>query len=330
VDAVSRIADAVLYEGHVLWPYRRSALKNHERWTFGRLHPEGHHAAGDACCLQAQVVLASAAGARVTVALRFLQMIERRVHRDAGAGGLQPVDALEIDGRSFLTWDEAIERRVVIMTDVPLAEPLSHVFEVSDGVDEEPLADATGARAGALIRTWRALRGRIVVTSDSVEPGLLRLTVAVTNTTPWTPAPRVLGATLLATHLVLGAEGGQWVSLTDPPAAWRDAVAACRNIGTWPVLVGEPGDQSTLLAAPIVLYDYPRIAPESAGDFFDATEIDEMLVLNVLGLTDDERREVVAGDPRARQIVERCASMSVEDVMRLHGVLRDPRLMPGG
>ena len=96
------------------------------------------------------------------------------------------------------------------------------------------------------------------------------------------------------------------------------------------MLVGEPGDRSTLLAAPIVLYDYPQVAPESPGDFFDATEIDEMLVLNVLGLTDDERREVVAGDPRARQIVERCAAMSVEDVMRLHGILRDPRVTSGG
>jgi hydrogenase maturation protease len=264
------------------------------------------------------------------VALRFLQLIERTVYRDAGPAGLLPVDTLDVDGRSFLTWDEAIERRVMVTAALPLADPLHQSFEVAAGSDEEALPAATGARAGALIRTWRALHGRVVVTSEAVEPGLHRLTVEVTNTTPWTPpASRLLASTLLATHLVLGVDGGQWVSLTDPPEPWADAVAACRNIGTWPVLVGEPGDRSTLLAAPIVLYDYPQVAPESPGDFFDATEIDEMLVLNVLGLTEDERREVAAGDPRARQIVERCAAMSVEDVMRLHGVLRDPRVMPG-
>ena len=42
VDEVRRIADAVLYEGYLLWPYRRSALKNQRRWTFGGVYPEAH------------------------------------------------------------------------------------------------------------------------------------------------------------------------------------------------------------------------------------------------------------------------------------------------
>jgi hypothetical protein len=95
------------------------------------------------------------------------------------------------------------------------------------------------------------------------------------------------------------------------------------------VLVGEEGAQDTMLASPIILSDYASIAPESPGDFFDATEIDQMLVLNVLGLTEEERREVAASDPRAREIVERCAALSKEDVLRLHGTLRDPRARGG-
>jgi hypothetical protein len=124
---------------------------------------------------------------------------------------------------------------------------------------------------------------------------------------------------------VLTAEGGRFVSLQDPPEPLRAAAAACRNVGTWPVLVGEPGARDTLLAAPIVLSDYPEIAPESPGDFFDATEIDQMLVLNVLALTDEERREAAASDPRAREIVERCAALSPDDFLRLHGAMRDRR-----
>ena len=74
-----------------------------------------------------------------------------------------------------------------------------------------------------------------------------------------------------------------------------------------------------------MLSDYPEIAPESPGDFFDATEIDQMLVLNVLALTDEERREAAASDPRAREIVERCAALSPDDFLRLHGAMRDRR-----
>jgi hypothetical protein len=325
VDAVRRIADAVLYEGHVLWPYRRSALKNRERWTFGRLHPQGH---GEATTLQAQLLLETDRVARLDVTLRFLHLVERRVHRRTPAG-MQPVDTLDVEGQRYLSWDEATERSIELHTQLPGA-PAHESFDIPAGGEDEPLLDRHEALAGLLGRRWRALHGAIAVSGEVEEPGLVRVTVTVTNTTRWTREASPLASTLLAAHLVLIAgDGARWVSLTDAPRRWQPAAAACVNVGTWPVLVGEPGDRSTMLAAPIVLYDYPQIAPESPGDFFDATEIDQMLVLNVLGLTEEERREVAASDPRAREIVERCAALSKEDVLRLHGTLRDPRARGG-
>ena len=74
--------------------------------------------------------------------------------------------------------------------------------------------------------------------------------------------------------------------------------------------------------APIILPDYPQVAPESPGDFFDGCEIDQLLVLNILGLSDAEKREVRAGDPRAREILERTEAMTREQIMRLHGTWR--------
>jgi len=329
VDAVSRIAQAVLYEGHVLWPYRRSSLKNRERWTFGRLHPEGRRGPDEAAALQAQTLLETDGTARVALTLRFLHLVERGVHRHT-PGGSEPVDTLEIDGRRYLAWDEATERHVEVAGTVP-GDATRTAFHVPAGQDEEPLAGAGGRIAGALVRTWCGLDGTVDLAGERVAPGLVRVTARVSNTTAWTDAAaRGLACTFLATHLVLVARAGRWVSLTDPPAPWRPAAAACDNVGTWPVLVGEPGERTTLLAAPIVLYDYPRIAPESPGDFFDATEIDELLVLNVLGLTDAERQEMAASDPRAREIVERCAALSADDLMRLHGALRDPRATARG
>jgi hypothetical protein len=89
------------------------------------------------------------------------------------------------------------------------------------------------------------------------------------------------------------------------------------------VLVGEEGEHDTVLSSPIILPDYPQVAPESPGDLFDSTEIDQMLVLNILSLTDEEKREMRDSDPRAREILERTESLSEDQLMRLHGAIRE-------
>jgi hypothetical protein len=151
--------------------------------------------------------------------------------------------------------------------------------------------------------------------------------VAVTNETAWDGGTRdeALERTFVSTHTVLRAEGAAFVSLTDPPEQLRDLAARCENVGTWPVLVGEQGDRSRLLSSPIILEDYPRVAPESPGDLFDGGEIDELLTLNILSLTDEEKREMRDSDPRAREILERTAALSAEQLLRLHGAVRDLR-----
>ena len=80
-----------------------------------------------------------------------------------------------------------------------------------------------------------------------------------------------------------------------------------------------------MLFSPIILYDYPKIAPESEGDFFDGTEMDEMLTLRVLTLTDAEKEEMRQGDPRARRILERIESLTGEAMLKVHGVVRSLR-----
>src|SRR5262249_19580321 len=130
---------------------------------------------------------------------------------------------------------------------------------------------------------------------------------------------------MVSTHLVLGIDAGEFVSLLEPPIELQPSAAECRNVGVWPVLVGDPGDHHTLLASPIILYDYPQIAPESAGDLFDGTEIDEILSLRIMTLTDEEKKEVRESDDRARQILERTEDMPAEQFMKLHGIVRGLR-----
>src|SRR6478672_1715732 len=114
-DPVRAIADAVLYEGYILWPYRRSALKNQRRWTFGGVYPRGHSAAhpDDPWTMRTECLLEGGADATVEVRVRFLHVVTRRVGRAAG-DGLELVDELEVAGERHVAWEEAVEREIAV------------------------------------------------------------------------------------------------------------------------------------------------------------------------------------------------------------------------
>jgi hypothetical protein len=243
------------------------------------------------------------------------------------------VEKLRVGQDLYLPWDEATEREVAVgrFELSGLGSPGRAGIDIPAGSTEEALRDPTGEVVGALVRGWRALRGTVEVEADLLREGIYRLTVRITNATPWKGEDResTLRETFVSTHTALTVEGGEFVSLTDPPEELRELAEGCENIKTWPVLVGEEGERSKMLSSPIILYDYPQIAPESPGDLFDGTEIDQLLVLNVLSLTDQEKDEVRASDPRAREILERCESLSPEELMNLHGAIREFRMLGG-
>jgi hypothetical protein len=337
LDAVRAVADAVLYEGYLLYPYRATSAKNQLRWQFGVLGPDGVAEAGtgEDSRLEMQVLLRGPVS--LTVHVRFLQLQRRRTERFEGD---RFVDApeLRIDGERWFAWDEAIEVE------------RSHLLERADDTwtvtadageeIEELRAAVDGVVAGRLVRQrWHVE----AACSARLEPvgGLYRLTVAINNVT--SPAgldkEAALRQSLIGTHLII--EGAGFVSVIDPPADAQAAAESCRQHRCWPVLVGEPGEElrylsggddppepprtsSFVLGSPIILYDYPEIAQESAGSLFDATEIDEILTLRVLTMTEEEKAEARATDPKAAAIIERCDQMTSEEMQRLHGVLRDP------
>jgi hydrogenase maturation protease len=166
--------------------------------------------------------------------------------------------------------------------------------------------------------------------SEKAEDGVFKINVVVRNTTPF-KAERALGrdqallSSMASVHTVLCAHDGRFISQIAPPETLSGLAANCKNIGTWPVLAGDEGEADLMLSSPIILYDYPQIAPESAGDLFDGTEIDEILSLRIMTLTDDEKREMSQSDERARAMLERTENMPVEQFMKLHGVLRGLR-----
>ena len=334
MDAVKKIAEAVLYEGYILWPYRRSAKKNQQRWTFGGVHPRAYSEArgeDDPWIMQTQCLVVGDEEPSIEVKVRFLHVVEREVGKKRGEA-LEFVDELRVGGELHLPWDEAADREIALgrfkLSEL-LGSPRQAEVDVLGGSREESLTEPTGEVVGALVRSWRPLHGAVEVGAELLQEGIFRVTVRITNTTPWGGEDResTLRQTFVSTHTTLEVEAGEFVSLTDPPEELGEAAEGCENLKTWPVLVGEEGERNMLLSSPIILSDYPQVAPESPGDLFDGTEIDQMLVLNVLNLTDEEKEEMRASDPRGREILERCESLSPEELMRLNGTFRDIRML---
>lgn len=334
MDAVKKIAEAVLYEGYILWPYRRSAKKNQQRWTFGGVYPRAYSEArgeDDPWIMQTQCLVSGDEGSTVEVRVRFLHVTERRVGRKRGEA-LEFVDELRVGEELYLSWDEAIERELAVGR-FELSELLESSMRVGidipGGSREEPLAEPGGEIVGAVVRGWRTLCGTVEVEAELLREGTFRVAVGIINTTPWEGQDResTLRQTFVSTHTALEVEGGEFVSLMDPPEEFWEAVQGCKNLKTWPVLVGEEGKRNMMLSSPIILYDYPQIAPESPGDLFDGGEIDQLLVLNILTLTDEEKEEMRASDPRTREILERTESLSNEELMNLHGAVREFRML---
>jgi hypothetical protein len=321
LEAARAIADAVMVEGYVLYPYRASAPKNRYRWTFGVLAPRAWSDAGgcEPWWLDAQVLVALGDATRITGRLRFLHVERRRVERLDPDGGYTAVDALEHDGELAVAWDEGVCR------EIGFEIAPEHPRDVA--IDLAYHREVAGVAGGRVIRERCALTGRIALAAERVpcDRPLVRLTVRVENTTPWldviAPRERAIAGALVSTHVLLGVDGGELLSLIDPPAWARDAAAACRSHRTFPVLAAD----GVVLASPIALPDYPRVAPESTRDLCDAAEIDELLALRTKTLTDDEKRWARATDARAAAIVDGAEAMPDAVLARLHGAARDVR-----
>ncbi|MFZ0275634.1 MAG: hypothetical protein WA254_13225 [Candidatus Sulfotelmatobacter sp.] len=345
LTAVDKIAKAVLYEGYMLYPYRPSSVKNQQRWNFGVLCPRSYseeQKGSEACTMLTECLVEGASRTGLEVRVRFLQVVARSVGELATPlrellPGQTPdfrfVERLAVNGRVYQPWQEAIERELclpVYNLEALCRRPVQDIFSFSAERKFEFLSDDRGWIAGVIVRERKAICGSIEVASERGEDGIFKISVLIRNTTPFAVTPNctrdeALLSSMASAHTVLGVQDGRFVSMTAPQDRLCEQAASCKNVGTWPVLVGEEGQCDTMLSSPIILYDYPQIAPESAGDLFDGTEIDEILSLRIMTLTDDEKREMSQSDERARQMLERTETMPVEQLMKLHGVLRGLR-----
>ncbi|WP_333768883.1 hypothetical protein [Streptomyces sp. IBSBF 2435] len=338
-DAARAVADAVLFEGYVLYPYRASAAKNRMRWQFGVLVPPQWGAdSGEHSFQRTECLMEPRGGARLFAELRFLHARRRTVQRALDGGGFETVAALELADRVLTPWDEGVEERVEIAVPVADLGGAEYAFPFDRPACEETEEVYEGGRlAGRLLCTRAEVRGRIVLSAAEL-PGpyaVRRLTAVVENTADWRPpdggADRAaaLPRALVSAHLMLGLDAGSFLSPADPPQWAAGAAAACENVHTWPVLAGRDGRADVVLSSPIILEDHPAIAPESPGALYDSLEIDEILALRTSALTDQEKREARGTDARAAAVIDLADTMPPEVLERLHGAVRSLREATG-
>jgi hypothetical protein len=278
-DPLSALMRAVLYEGYALYPYRKTALKNRQRWNFGVLFPPEYCLKKDPSersMAQTECLFERSCNSSIEVTLRFLQQLgsESIMEREISTGQL---------GLENL-----------------LREPALVPFRFHDKID-----------------------GLLEITAIAARDQIFRVCARILNQSPFQEGSRdqALSGALISTHALLTVEAGRFHSMIDPPEELREPAAECRNIGLWPVLVGEEGAGAQMLACPIILYDYPKVADASPGDMFDATEIDEMLALRVRTLSERELAEMGAEAAPVRELLERTKELTPEVLSRLHACM---------
>jgi hydrogenase maturation protease len=268
---VNEVIEAVLYEGYILYPYRPTAKKNRQRFTFGRVYPHDYSVAQNGAepfVMGTQCLLTGRDRTHLELSVRFLHVTSREIlsfrepqpelPASLSAASVELVPELRVDGQSFLTWQEAVEREVNVgpQTIKQMAGTKCQVpFQFPAEEQLELIKDRHGSIVGLIRRRKEQLDGEILCEIEEIEAGLFRIAVEIVNRTPVPETElenqdAVLLRTLASTHTVLHTDEGQFVSLMDPPDSRRELAAACKNQGTWPVLVGDESaaDRTTMLS----------------------------------------------------------------------------------
>ena len=275
------LVDSLLWEGYALYPYTPGATKNATPTPFGIVYPPAYAAHNPSCHDRSRIEC----------------ILEAPDEAEISAS----IRFLQYSGERH----RASERRIELGP-----------FAVGD------LA-ASGSGETFSFAGEPRLEGRARMRATSLGDGLYRIAACAHNTTALEPADvgraEALRASMISTHVVATTAAGRFISPLEREGRPGAAVESCESVNTWPVLAS-PADDAVLGAA-IFLPDHPSTAPESLGNLFDSTEIEEALLLHVQVLSDGEREEISAQDPAVREMIERASAATPEQMIGLHGRL---------
>lgn len=334
---LERITKTVLYEGYSLYPYYRSSAKNSKPVPFGAVYPKQFvkYNPDVHSTTQTQCIIEGTDDTEVKITVRFLQLRNRQLlkidHNEYGPGQFRSTDSLQEGDKTYHSGWEGVERELNLGThtistivDNKLGKDIAFESEKANDI----IYGEDGIVAGNVIITQSEINGNITVSAEPVGDNKngYKIMVQISNTTS-VDNPKKLSRndsyklSFLSTHTILKTGQGAFISQTDPEPDWEELINNCENINSWPILVEK--DHKTMLSSPIVLYDYPEIAPESMGDMFDGTEIEEALVLHMATMPEEEKQKIDKGDPKMKAMMERVESVTPEEIMSLHGGFKE-------
>lgn len=314
---LDQIVSSVLYEGHILYPYRANLRQtSHERFTAGRVYPEGysqlHHSLEPSVIQTECLLIPTSELPELDVSVRFLQPLRRKIasvsegckSADESVTKHNIVPSLTVAGQTYQPWQEAAEREIALGPIILRSKQRNSIivpFQYPAVCSHEHIRDEHGRVRGLILRNQEAVSGMVEIKTTPVKSDLIRVTVRLLNDTPIDLANQrdyesVAMQTFVSTHTILHAKGADFVSSMNTPAEYASTISACKNIGTWPVLIGDESRQEhdTMLSAPACLPDYPKVAsrelelPDLEG------EIDELAMFSSITLSVRDEPSIVA------------------------------------
>jgi hypothetical protein len=340
IKEVKDIANAALYESYLLYPYRQSAIKNRQRWTIGVVYPQEYSEANNSIepwTMQTECLGMGGANTTFDLYVRFLHLLVRTVKRTETTGSCTQDQGgiLPAGERSIASCfadeprEEAMEREISILS-LPLHDLLEHTYILDFAFPGTSIVeDLATASHLTIMREQQPLKGTVAIAAKRINTESFKLTVQIMNNTPETGTianlHNILLHSFISSHTILQIHQGTFTSLVNPPEAVLSVTQQCENLHTWPIPVGSKDTSDFMLSSPIILYDYPQIAPENPGSLFDSTEIDKRLMLRIMALTDDKKAKICQGNIRACEMPQHTESLTLKAFMKLHDTLRSMR-----
>ena len=232
---VENIADAILYEGYNLYPYRPSAIKNRQRWMFGVFYPRAYcqrQVGADTWQLQTECLVVGRADTVIEARVRFLHLVDRSVNEVTNQADhpnasdvaidnanlcLRPVASLEVGDQLYLAWQECVQREVVVRANVQdvASESRSTMFGFDGHRRHELVTDAGGQAAGVLAWQQESISLEATLSARQLSDELFVVTLRVENHTrfegPYDDRDAALLRSLVSTHAILTAENGEFI-----------------------------------------------------------------------------------------------------------------------
>ncbi|MEO7294341.1 MAG: hypothetical protein ABIW34_14630 [Ginsengibacter sp.] len=322
---LEELTRTLLYEGYSLFPYHRSAIKNQKPVPFGVIYPKDYNTYNQHshAAMQSECIVTGGDDLSINIIVRFLHLIKTEVLKqnnekenevDDVVAGWQTIEREINSGNLLIT--ELIKNRKEFPIRFDKMNEDRYVYDDSDNVKAKRINSAS------------EIKGNVIIEASTVEnmKNTFRIRVNITNTSSIVNADVIardeaLCQSFLSTHIILKSANGEFISGQNPAENFKQAIAQCKNTGTWPILVDE--SNTTMLCSPIILYDHPQINPQSKGDLFDSTEIEEALMLHFAVMSDDEKNRIADSDEKLKAMLNKVGMVTPEEMIGLHGGMHE-------